>query len=277
MFSPYYAWARLRHGGTADPLDHCAINVALYGESRGEGRWAMTERRRTSVHRDATALHVGASCMRWDGDALVIDIDELTAPVPSRLRGRVRVHPQALAQRSFDLDAAGRHRWRPIAPCARVEIAFERPSLRWQGTGYVDSNTGERPLEADFTRWSWSRSALGHRRCAVLYDPVRRDGTNALLALDFDAQGDAAAFDAPPPAPLPRTGWRLDRATRCDAGAAPALRRTLEDAPFYARSLIETTLLGERAVAVHESLSLARLDTPWCRAMLPFRMPRALR
>ncbi len=40
VFSPYYAWAR-RHG-PADPANHCALNVALYGP-RGK-RWCMTER-----------------------------------------------------------------------------------------------------------------------------------------------------------------------------------------------------------------------------------------
>jgi hypothetical protein len=43
VFSPYYAWARrprAQHAPRA--LDHCAINVALYGP--GRGRWAMTER-----------------------------------------------------------------------------------------------------------------------------------------------------------------------------------------------------------------------------------------
>lgn len=277
VFSPYYAWARRRQGGVADPLDHCALNLALYGPARGDGRWAMTERRRASVQRDATTLAIGPSRMRWDGDALVVDIDETCAPLPSRLRGQVRLHPHALAQRSFALDTAGRHRWRPVAPSARVEVAFTHPGLRWQGGGYMDSNSGERPLEADFERWTWSRSARGQGRCAVLYDVARRDGSTALLALDFDAQGRATGFDAPPTAVLPRSGWRMERSTRCDTGAAPALRRSFEDTPFYARSLIETTLQGERMAAVHECLSLARLDTPWCRAMLPFRMPRALR
>ena len=36
VFSPYYAWARRR--GPADPQNHCALNVALYGP--GGNRWA---------------------------------------------------------------------------------------------------------------------------------------------------------------------------------------------------------------------------------------------
>jgi carotenoid 1,2-hydratase len=48
----------------------------------------------------------------------------------------------------------------------------------------------------------------------------------------------------------------------------------LEDTPFYARSLIETTLGGTKVAAVHESLSLDRVANPCVRLMLPFRMPR---
>ncbi len=273
VFSPYYALARRRAGaGAADPLDHCAINVAVYGA--GHGRWAMTERGRSRVRRDASSLCIGPSTMRWDGDALVIEIAELTAPLPSRLKGVVRLHPAALVDRSFALDAAGRHRWRPVAPCARVEVELSHPALRWHGAGYLDSNTGERPLEADFSQWNWSRATLADGRCAVLYDVARRGAPELSLALEFDRCGGVAAFEPPPPAGLPRTRWRLDRSTRSDPAHGARVLRTLEGAPFYARSLIESHLLGEPVTAVHESLSLARFDTRWCQLMLPFRMPR---
>ena len=41
-----------------------------------------------------------------------------------------------------------------------------------------------------------------------------------------------------------------------------------------ARSELETRLFGRQVAAVHESLSVGRLDTPVVRMMLPFRMPR---
>jgi carotenoid 1,2-hydratase len=47
---------------------------------------------------------------------------------------------------------------------------------------------------------------------------------------------------------------------------------TLLDAPFYARSLVETRLRGLRVASMHESLSLTRFDARWVRALLPFRM-----
>ena len=50
VFSPYYAWARRRAGPAgADPLNHCAVNVALYG--RSGSRWATYPRARLSRRR----------------------------------------------------------------------------------------------------------------------------------------------------------------------------------------------------------------------------------
>jgi carotenoid 1,2-hydratase len=50
--------------------------------------------------------------------------------------------------------------------------------------------------------------------------------------------------------------------------------QTLEDTPFYARSLLQSSWCGERVTAVHESLSIPRLDSALVRLMLPCRMPR---
>ena len=51
---------------------------------------------------------------------------------------------------------------------------------------------------------------------------------------------------------------------------------TYEDTPFYARSLLASTLGGEPVRAMHESLSLDRFRNPMVRLMLPFRIPRPL-
>jgi carotenoid 1,2-hydratase len=55
---------------------------------------------------------------------------------------------------------------------------------------------------------------------------------------------------------------------------AAGLAQTLEDTPFYARSLVRAKLAGQPAFGVHETLSAERFATPWVQAMLPFRMPR---
>ena len=266
MFSPYYAWA-----GRREPENHCAINVALYGKP---SRWAMTERGRGAMRRNAHSLVVGASGLSWNGRTLTIGIDEITAPLPSRLRGVVRITPPAIQPVSFDLDARGRHRWHPIAPVARLEAEFERPGLSWEGTGYLDSNSGGEPLEAGFSDWTWSRADMGSET-AVVYDAARRDGSKLALALRFDAAGNATPFASPAVAALPRSKWLVARATRSETGGA-SIVRSFEDTPFYARSLIETQMLGRKVHAVHESLDLGRFRSPVIRAMLPFRMPRAI-
>jgi carotenoid 1,2-hydratase len=183
------------------------------------------------------------------------------------------VTPAAVTQQAYGIDQAGRHLWWPIAPAARVELSCRHPDLSWSGHGYLDHNRGDEPLEAGFVEWDWSRAPLSEG-AAVLYDVTCKDGTQGSLALRFDRTGTAHAVAPPAPAPLPRTLWRVNRHTRADAGTTPRVRTTLEDAPFYARSLVDTRLLGEDVTAVHESLSLTRFSRSWVRLLLPFRMPR---
>jgi carotenoid 1,2-hydratase len=268
VFSPYYASARRRAPGAADPHDHCAMNVALYGQ--GGHHWAMTERGRSALSRDSAHLQIGPSMMAWEGDTLVVTLDEVTVPWPSRLRGTVRLRPAAFTGQSFALDAQAHHHWHPLAPSAQVDVQLA--GLEWQGTGYLDSNDGSVPLEQDFNSWQWSRADLGADRSVVLYDTVPRAGEPRALALRFDANGAVEHLQPQPVSPLPRTGWRVARCTRSE-GTARVLQ-TLEDAPFYARSLVQATLCGQAVTAVHESLSLERFVQPVVQCMLPFRMPR---
>jgi carotenoid 1,2-hydratase len=172
--------------------------------------------------------------------------------------------------------ADGRHRWRPIAPRARVDVQMSNPALRWCGSAYFDSNAGAAPLEDDFNRWTWSRADT-ETGAAVLYDVVRRDDSRLPVALHFNGDGGYAHFAPPDEVLLPPTAWRIGRRTRSENAGETTVLRTLEDTPFYARSAVASQLLGERRVSVHESLSLDRFRTPWVQAMLPFRMPRARR
>jgi carotenoid 1,2-hydratase len=272
VFSPYYALARRR--GRGDPLNHCALNIALY--EAGRKRWAMTERGSAQLSRTASTLAIGPSMMAWSGDVLTIQIDEVTAPLPTRLRGIVRVYPKALAKQAFDLDAAGRHRWQALAPCSHVEVLMSKPSLRWSGAGYVDTNSGDEPIEDAFESWNWSRADL-RNGTAVLYDVTRRDGSKRSLSLLFNPIDQIETFDPPARVALPPTRWRIARETRTEDARAVRVVKTLESSPFYARTLISTRLLRQQALAIHESLSLDRFRSGLVQTMLPFRMPRALR
>ena len=248
-------------------MQHCSLNVALYGKTK---RWAMTERRFRAVHQQADTLSIGPSALSWDGSSLAVQIDEIAVPVPRRIRGTVRLYPAALESRSLPLDDAGHHRWQPIAPCARVEVAFDRRGLSWSGPAYFDTNHGDRPLDADFVRWNWSRAQVPGGT-AVLYDITHKNGRSS-LAMRYDEAGGVEDFVPPPVETLPPSPlWRVPRQI---SATAPSILDTLEDTPFYTRSIITADLLGSRVTAMHESLDMTRFTTPWVQAMLPFRMPR---
>ena len=274
VFSPYYASARraARHPGAApaDAYRHCAVNVSLSGPG---GRWAMTERPRSQVQADAGRLQVGASALAWDGEALRIRLDETCSPLPRALRGEVVLRPRLQPSRSFTLDPEGRHLWRPLAPRARVTVQLEAPRLAWEGEAYFDMNRGSRALERDFHGWTWSRAATS-TGARVHYEVQHRHAVCAPLALDFDRDGEVHRASLPGRAALPRSGWRIARSTRSDAPGEARVLRTLVDAPFYARSVVQAHFAGEQATCLHESLDLDRFRSRWVQAMLPFRMPR---
>lgn len=278
VFSPWYAAARRR--GPVDPLQHSGLNVALYGAAGH--RWALTERGAADLHRSRDALRIGPSSMGWEGDELVVRIDETTSPLPRRVRGIVRLRPTAFADVTYMLDANGRHHWRPIAPRCRISVELEHPSLRWQGTGYLDCNAGQAPLEEDFRSWHWSRAHHGGQTL-IFYDTVWAASASASasaetsgrqLALAIDADGCARPIEAPPSQDLARTPWGIRRATRADAHTRPRVLSTLEDGPFYARSRIAADIAGERVEGFHESVSLQRFAARWVQCLLPVKLPR---
>ena len=266
VFSPYYAWS-----GRKNPENHCALNVALYGG--GKSRWAMTERAASSVKRDANTFQIGPSQITKDGNELTFEICETGAPIPYPVRGTVRIRPEVMTDKAIRLDSDGYHMWWPIAPRARIEVAFERPALKWSGWSYLDTNAGVVPLESSFSRWDWCRANFNDG-AAVLYDVEGHAGHRESLALWIDDRGQVTDFLPPRPQRLDKTLWRVPRQTQVDEGQFARVVKTLEDSPFYTRSIIETSLLQRRCVAVHESLSLDRFAQPIVKAMLPFRMPR---
>lgn len=265
VFSPYYR--RARRNAPADPLNHCAINVALYG---GVRRWSMTERGRAQVERAADVFRVGPSSMVWDDGGLTIQIRERCAPIPFPLHGTVRFKPRAFHDQPVVLDGHGHHVWRAVSPVADVEVEMEAPALSWRGTGYHDMNWGREPLERGFRHWTWARSTLSGTT-DVIYDVTRQDLSRHSFGISF-ADGKTTALTVPGEQSLPKGFWRMARPLRSEE--KPHLIATLEDAPFYTRNHVGITLNGVRRDAVHESLSLQRFVHPVVQRMLPFRMPR---
>jgi carotenoid 1,2-hydratase len=124
---------------------------------------------------------------------------------------------------------------------------------------------------------NWMRAPLADGSTVVAYDVQQRGGrADRLLATRFWPDGRHAAVELPPAQPLQPTGWRIQRSVRHDAtsGGLPQVLRTLEDTPFYARSVVRTQLCGQTVDAMHETLSATRFASPVVQALLPFRMPR---
>jgi carotenoid 1,2-hydratase len=233
----------------------------------------MTER--DGVERSTCHVAIGPSSVEWIGDDLVVNIDEWTAPVPERIRGTIRLRPAQITSHVVPLDPAGEHVWCPIAPNARIEVDFREPALRWTGEAYLDANAGKQPLESAFRRWDWSRARAGGGT-TVLYEIAPRGAADRSLALHVDAQGALTCIEPPVHVELPPSRWGVRRTTRSTGGHA-TVTATLEDGPFYARSMVAGELWGESVTAVHESICLDRFRSRIVQSMLSVRMPRHAR
>jgi carotenoid 1,2-hydratase len=264
VFSPYYKWARRK--GAANPENHCAINVALYGDKK---RWAMTERSKAALTRSQHQFCVGPSSLRWDGDTLEISIHEVGMPVPHKIAGTIRIAIPKPCAHVEVLEASGAHCWNPIAPKARVSVAMTSPALSWQGTAYVDNNWGAAPLEDSFKSWIWARTPTAEG-AEIVYDMTFKDGTQSAFALQSDANHAISRVPLPPLAQLAKTRWQIARPVR--AYASPTLITTFEDTPFYARTLLQQPHQADPTL--YESLDLQRFANPLVQMLLPFRMPR---
>jgi carotenoid 1,2-hydratase len=237
----------------------------------------MTERSARHVQRTAHHFQIGPSALHWHGDTLVVQIDERATPLPRRVRGTVRVHAPVLSRFVATLDDAGRHRWGPIAPCARAEVRLDAPALSWEGHAYLDSNEGDEPISEPFTTWDWLRAPLADGSCVVAYDVRQSQGrSDRLIGQRFYPSGDDEPVTLPERQRLSTTGWRIARHVRAEPqeGVAPRVLRTLEDTPFYARSLVQARLCGQSVQAMHETLDARRFASPVVQALLPWRMPR---
>ena len=168
--------------------------------------------RRGHVGRARRRSTIGPSALAWDGDTLAIRVDEVTVPAPTahaRHRPRLPVGAHQARLRARPRRAASLAADRPFRACRGRPRA---PALRWEGDGYLDSNTGNAPLEATFDGWNWSRAASpAPPPCST----TSRSAT-ALNARWPCASTPRATVEDVCPAPPPR-GCRR----RCGASRAP--------------------------------------------------------
>ncbi|MEL7536707.1 MAG: carotenoid 1,2-hydratase [Pseudomonadota bacterium] len=266
VFSPFYARACDR--GDAVAADYCAFNVGLYGPS-SRHTWVFTEFESAAVARTADTFELGRNRLAWDGQTLTIDVDDRSAPLHGVVRGQIRVTPQALTGAPFRFGNLERHGWWPIAPKCGVTVSVASPGIAWHGSGYLDMNFGDEPLHEGFDDWQWCRWHDADT-AAIQYHARHRGGGETALALTIANSGDVAHGTLPAVATLSRTLWGIDRAWYSDDASASV--STIDDTPFYARSLVHRTHPPGASPLMHESLSLHRFRRAWVRRLLPFRM-----
>jgi len=266
-FSPWYADARER--GHARASDFAAMNVCVYG--RRARWWALDEHTLHPRAMTRTAIEIGTSAMTCEGDRVVVHINERTTPARRALRGRITFDPVVRTSFAHELDDDGAHLWWPVAPRGRFVVDLDAPRMRFSGFGYHDANAGDVPLESTFTSWCWSRAHLQGDRTLVAYDARDRQARVMRRAWIVSSRGELEPTSIATRGVRATRWFRMPREVRADRAHAI---RTLEDTPFYARSLLELDVLGEKTTAMHESLSLARFRSRLVRRMLRYRMTK---
>jgi len=245
------------------------MNVSL--RHGGRSAWALTEQQAERVARGRDHIRLGESEVGWRDGRLEVRIDERTAPWGATLRGSVRLTPHSLPGPTVALDGEGAYRWRAHAPFATVEVELTEPRVTFRGVGYLDSNQSDAPLEDAFSSWTWSRAADA-TGATIAYDVVLRDGSTRRCGVELPRDGAARPETTSELATLPSSLFGLDRAMRSEDARATRLLRTVEDGPFYARSVVETSRHGRRAHGMHEIVSLDRFRAPWVQFLVPYRM-----
>ena len=141
------------------------------------------------------------------------------------------------------------------------------------------------PARALFDRWAFYQALRGmldvsrHQRKDDAFASLLRRIIHDYLSLDDrpaqrDFETDTPETDA---ARLHARNLTLGAVAWIEVmvGGEPArVRQTLEDTPFYTRSMLDSQLFGQRVASVHETLSVPRLVARSTRLMLPWRMPR---
>ncbi len=270
VFSPAYAAAKRR--GRADPRQHCAINVAVYGADTR--RWCFTEYTAASVDRTTNTFKMGKNRVRRTTEALEFFVDDCSPLGRKKIRGTIRLVLGTGSLIPVELDRQSRHLWWPVSPHTTIDVALEHPGLEFRGHGYHDANLGHDPLEDAFKRWSWSRTTTPEHTL-VTYDCLVRGETQPIpRAWTFDGLHPPVSHDLErAPRRMPTTRWWLCPTTRLPGSADPIHK--LEDTPFYARHQLSTDVSGHSCPTVYEFLDLDRFRRRWVQTLLWFRMRRA--
>lgn len=258
VFSPRYAAAERRG---ALPLDHCAVNCALYRDGRRLA-WAFTERAGAVVEPDGLGIGASRFWYRPDGSA-GIAVRERTAPWGRPLALGLELRPLAPPAPEVRVDGERPHFWEARIPRAQATLEIDGASLG--GVGYHDTNHGTERLGPALPGWRWTR-VHGRDATWIRYrPPVPAPG----LDVTATATGTSVQSLGLPDEPLRRSAWGLRVPARLAAGPVDLRAGALlESSPFYAR--LESTAGDVRALG--EVADFRRFHSPLVRWMAHFRM-----
>jgi carotenoid 1,2-hydratase len=259
VFSPRYVARAGR------PLDHCAVNVALYRRGRRVA-WAFTEYPGLA-HVSPHGLAIGSSALRYGPDGtLVLTIAERTAPWGRPLRARLELTPACVSAAALPLDAERLHYWEPRIVRARARLEVPALGIAGTGLGYHDANRGRVALGDGLPGWWWARV---HAPDASLVRYCVHGHASEIRVSTHDGQEPTVVHAPAAARRRRRSAWGLALPTDIGAGDRPvAARRLLESSPFYARQ--EAHADGVHALG--ESADFHRFRSPLIRWMAYCRM-----
>jgi carotenoid 1,2-hydratase len=256
-------------------LDHCALNVALYGPNGGMA-WTLTEGAMLPTSRGANHAQFGESRIEVARDRVTVHVRE-RAPWTGRwVEGEVVLEREAEGLATpWKIDPEQQHQWWLVMPRARMRARFDAPKVHFHGTAYHDANMGRVSLEDSFSRWSWGRAHSESGATVVTYDVLDRAHQRRSRAVRVDRRGNAQMIEDLERVAFPASRWGVACDTLVDRSAPEVkLVKRLEDTPFYVRSLLSAQLGGERVTTMYEQLSLERFDTRWVQHLLGYRMSK---
>jgi carotenoid 1,2-hydratase len=256
LFSPRYA-SRTR----ALPVEHCAVNFALYVGGRRR-QWVLSEY--PGANQSDGALRIGRSSLHVHPDGtLQIALRERFAPVGGETRVEMLLRPTAPGLDPIPLLPDGSHTWEVRAPRGEAELRLPLLGEVLRGHGYFDTNAGDAPLGLALPSWGWTR-VHAPDRTAIDY---RLPGGER-LTVHADARGTSLVRDDAPAPRSSATGWGLRVPRTLSAGGLELDRPDLvESSPFYARQVARA---GELQ-AIGEVADFRRFRSPWVRWMAHFR------
>ncbi len=271
VFSPFYARERrMAPYSGADPREHCAVNVSIYGPHR---RWVYSEEPYAAC--TTTTFTTKSARVERGHHEVQVEFEDLSAPLGLPCKGSVALAATSPPASLGRVDLGdGVHHWWPVHMNARAQVRLESPRACFDGVAYHDCNAGSCPLEQSFSGWSWERRASS-RGAEVLYDTQLIDGSEHQRGWLFSHDGQVEKLIRHTRRRFTRSRWGLERATFAERSADVRLVKTYEDTPFYTRSLLTVdNANGERSHAVHERLDLRRFRKQWVQFLAQFRMRR---